>query len=408
VPSAGSSYKQVDEIGPALGGIDEDRYAGIKGRLGAVSSVPVTITSTVAGHTTRARSDVTERYDLATATGMLLATEAQRVLDNGLLGSVKVDWAIDYVRGTGKNAKSGTLRNTDRYAQIDEFPLTLSETGPAEDVAAIVANEFESVRVTAVRMTARFSPDYEATRVSGVQRKVNGAWKSVKAGSALSAVAGKSYDYRAVLTPAPDAANATEYAPFGVHVPKSAKQRLTVDLAGAVAADDDDFWSFLEESDDESDSDGPRDFSQLVAVLDNHERSDNLAITRSYTSTSGKPMSLATTKTTSHVIAGGDFSWTISVTKPAPKKITAGSVKIKGTARIGKKLTVKNSGWKPGGLKYSYQWLANGKTIQKASKQSYTISKKDKGKRLSVKVTAKKTGYTTKSKTSARTKTVTK
>jgi hypothetical protein len=55
-----------------------------------------------------------------------------------------------------------------------------------------------------------------------------------------------------------------------------------------------------------------------------------------------------------------------------------------------------------------YQWLSNGKSIKNAKHAAYTITKGYAGKKLSVKVTAKKSGYKTTSKTSATTKAVAK
>ncbi|MFT4164662.1 MAG: leucine-rich repeat domain-containing protein [Microlunatus sp.] len=76
---------------------------------------------------------------------------------------------------------------------------------------------------------------------------------------------------------------------------------------------------------------------------------------------------------------------------------------ITGTAKKGKKLTVKMSAWTPAPVKISYQWLRNGKAIKKATKSSYKLTKKDRKKYISVRVTGTKTGYTTVSRTSAKT-----
>ena len=46
-------------------------------------------------------------------------------------------------------------------------------------------------------------------------------------------------------------------------------------------------------------------------------------------------------------------------------------------------------------MKLSYRWYRNGKPIAGATKKSYKVKKADAGKRLRVKVTARKTGYTT-------------
>ncbi|MDR1775825.1 MAG: hypothetical protein LBS17_05230 [Actinomycetes bacterium] len=80
---------------------------------------------------------------------------------------------------------------------------------------------------------------------------------------------------------------------------------------------------------------------------------------------------------------------------------------IKGTAKVGKKLSVKVGTWKPK-PKFSYQWYANGKKIKKATKSTLKLTKSLKGKKITVKVTGKKTNYVTKTVTSKATKKVKK
>ena len=78
--------------------------------------------------------------------------------------------------------------------------------------------------------------------------------------------------------------------------------------------------------------------------------------------------------------------------------------RIKGTAKVGKKLKIGSKGsWAPAPASYSYQWLRNGKVIKKATKTSYKLTKKDKGKRISVRVTANKPGVPSASAISKRT-----
>ena len=102
---------------------------------------------------------------------------------------------------------------------------------------------------------------------------------------------------------------------------------------------------------------------------------------------------------------------TVSKTSVATGKVAAGTLtsvkpKITGTVKIGKRLTAKPGTWKPSGVKLSYQWLRNGKAIKGATKSTYKLAKADKGKKITVKVTGKKAGYTTKSATSKATKKV--
>jgi hypothetical protein len=85
----------------------------------------------------------------------------------------------------------------------------------------------------------------------------------------------------------------------------------------------------------------------------------------------------------------------------------AAKPKISGTAKVGKTLKVKVGTWKPK-PKYSYQWYANGKKIKKATKSTLKLTRALKGKKITVKVTGKKTNYVTKTVTSAQTKKVKK
>ena len=81
--------------------------------------------------------------------------------------------------------------------------------------------------------------------------------------------------------------------------------------------------------------------------------------------------------------------------------------KISGSARIGKTLKVVTGSWSPAPT-FTYQWYANGKKISKATKASFKVTSAQKGKRITVAVTAKRPYYTTLIKTSPATSKVTK
>ena len=85
-----------------------------------------------------------------------------------------------------------------------------------------------------------------------------------------------------------------------------------------------------------------------------------------------------------------------------PRVIGTATPRISGTPKVGKKLTVRKGAWKPAGLSYRYQWKRNGTAIRgsAAKKASYRLTKKDRGARITVVVTAKKTGYLTAVRTS--------
>ncbi|MBK7822101.1 MAG: CAP domain-containing protein [Tessaracoccus sp.] len=89
-----------------------------------------------------------------------------------------------------------------------------------------------------------------------------------------------------------------------------------------------------------------------------------------------------------------------AVSDVVPRALTVAVPKISGTAKVGKKLTAKAGAWGPKPVTLTYQWYRNGKKIAKATTSTYTLKAADKGKKITVKVTGKKKGYATASKTS--------
>lgn len=78
--------------------------------------------------------------------------------------------------------------------------------------------------------------------------------------------------------------------------------------------------------------------------------------------------------------------------EPRELKATA-APKITGKIRLGKKLRATPGEWDAAAVRVSYQWLRAGKPIKGATKRRYTIKKKDVGKRLTVRVTARAAGH---------------
>ena len=130
----------------------------------------------------------------------------------------------------------------------------------------------------------------------------------------------------------------------------------------------------------------------------------------------GKSISGARSKT--YVLTGSDYKKKISVTvtgaktaykassKTSAKKtvaigyLTAPTPTVSGTIAVGSKVTAKAT-WGPATVTKKYQWYANGKKISGATKSTYTIASSLKGKKLTVTVTGKKTGFISVAKKSA-------
>jgi hypothetical protein len=67
--------------------------------------------------------------------------------------------------------------------------------------------------------------------------------------------------------------------------------------------------------------------------------------------------------------------------------------KIKGMAKVGKTLKVTAGSWNPASVRTKIRWLANGKMIKKATKRKFTLTAKQKGKRIKVRIVASAAGH---------------
>ncbi len=92
---------------------------------------------------------------------------------------------------------------------------------------------------------------------------------------------------------------------------------------------------------------------------------------------------------------------TSASTAAAKRALKVGRVKVTGTAKVGKRLAAKTTGWRPISVKFRYRWLRNGHPMSGATKAHYKVRKADRGKVIRVRVTATKATYLTVTKTSA-------
>lgn len=98
--------------------------------------------------------------------------------------------------------------------------------------------------------------------------------------------------------------------------------------------------------------------------------------------------------------AKADYSTVAKTSAASPKVAKAPRPLISGVKQKGKTLIVKPGTWTKG-TKLSYQWLADGVAISKATASKLKLTKSLAKKTITVRVTGKKSGYATVSKTSA-------
>lgn len=94
---------------------------------------------------------------------------------------------------------------------------------------------------------------------------------------------------------------------------------------------------------------------------------------------------------------------TVVTQSTATKTVAPGTLKVSkkptlsGKKIVGKTVKASSGAYSPIAEKVTYQWQRSGKNIKGATKSGYRVTKADKGKKLTVKVSAIKKGYTTKS-----------
>jgi uncharacterized protein YkwD len=82
------------------------------------------------------------------------------------------------------------------------------------------------------------------------------------------------------------------------------------------------------------------------------------------------------------------------------KTLTTSAAKVRGSRKVGATLTAQHGTW-TSGTSFSYQWYRNSKAIEGATRKTLKLKTADRGDRFSVRITGKKSGYTTASRTSA-------
>ena len=116
----------------------------------------------------------------------------------------------------------------------------------------------------------------------------------------------------------------------------------------------------------------------------------------------GRTISLRVTGSKTGLVSGVATSAPTAVV-PFGRLTALKGPKITGTAKVGKRLKANAGTWSPAGVTFGYQWLRNGKVIRGATSSTYKLTKASKGKRISVRVTARKQGHTTRVKTTSKT-----
>ncbi|MGI5376363.1 IPT/TIG domain-containing protein [Streptomyces sp. CA-251387] len=106
----------------------------------------------------------------------------------------------------------------------------------------------------------------------------------------------------------------------------------------------------------------------------------------------GKKLTVTVTAVKPGWVSGSATSAAVTVAKGDAPKATKLPV-ISGTAKVGKTLKTTKGTWSLAPTSYAYQWYANGRAISGATKSSLVLKSAQKGKKITVKVIAHRTGH---------------
>ncbi|MFE7580545.1 hypothetical protein ACFU5Y_03140 [Streptomyces gardneri] len=116
----------------------------------------------------------------------------------------------------------------------------------------------------------------------------------------------------------------------------------------------------------------------------------------------------ASTYTIPSTVQGKQLSVAVVARKAGHPTLTAvsGSLVVKGvapkatkaptttgTVKVGRTLTLNRGTWTPAPSSYAYQWYANGRAISGATRSSFTLTRAQLGTKITVRVTASRTGH---------------
>lgn len=98
------------------------------------------------------------------------------------------------------------------------------------------------------------------------------------------------------------------------------------------------------------------------------------------------PVASRTFRVTGSSVVGGPTAFTM-VRRPV----------VKGKARVGRRLRATTGSWSPTPASYRYQWFRGKKRIKGATRAAYRLTRKDRGTKITVRVTVVRRGVTTRS-----------
>jgi hypothetical protein len=190
---------KVANAGAPVGGITQDRMAGILGVEGALP--PTTeVTSDVSAdgppRTGTTRTSVKEEVPIVAAFHLLV--DQDRVFDGISGGSAEVGWTVTGQRADGSEF---SYSRDDRFA--NQYDITFAPVFPLYSQLSRLQNRaHEDVTITDIHTRSQISRDYQSYRLQRVEIRSRGAWSTLRRNQVWVLKAGTTKQFRVTLTSA--------------------------------------------------------------------------------------------------------------------------------------------------------------------------------------------------------------
>lgn len=245
------SFKVANPQG-IVGTVDQDRQAGIVGRLGQEPlSTPITTSVTADDDARSGTTNVTTPIFLPDTAVLHLWTNIDTVLDRIGAGTADLSWTITGARASGEPFEVA-VQNT--YASQDDIAYEAAFDS-YEQLSSILNNEHEEVTITGVDYTADLSGDFTRLTVSKLEiKRPDGTYETPSESEPRRVPAGSELTLRVTLKPYKNVGEPTSVE-LAVKVPENAAGRFGwVDVIGGRGDD-----AGVEESEDETTDDATDD-----------------------------------------------------------------------------------------------------------------------------------------------------
>ncbi len=258
----GAPYK-LAAVGDTFGTLDQDRLAGVRGRLGDLPPVIPIRSVTEVPELDRSRVGNTEVVPADWASTALfyhLWSSHDSQFDAVPPGSAVLWWTFEGLREDGSPWRLSRGNRVASFYYVSEEAAFL----PAIQLDELVFNPWEEITVTDVNVWASLETPLRAYRIASVKVSKNrGRFRAVRQ---VAVRAGTGLRVRVTLRPVEPGPNRVVDLPF--KIPRNAFPLGYIEVGGPAR---DFFWEFEEEPEDEGSFDG------LLAELQTEQRNDVLA-----------------------------------------------------------------------------------------------------------------------------------